>query len=153
MNSTESDAIADIIETILCPICYLAMTPPLRTPMITPECGHTICQQCISKVKECPLCNHYFSTPLKNIVVGQVSDILQKKGLIPVDLNPPPPSNNKLIPKIEGICTFVVTSNNPIWQKSYECKTCHTSGFCEICSIKCHKDHEISLIRDGPGQK
>lgn len=151
MTNTESSAIEEIVEIIQCPICYLAMTPPLRTPMIFHECGHTICQQCVSKIKECPLCNQLFSTPSKNILIYQISDALQKKGLIPIDLNPPPASENKLIQKIDPLCTFSATGSMPIWQKSYECKTCHTAGFCEICANNCHQNHEISLIKDGPG--
>lgn len=150
-QSIESNSIEEIIEIIQCPICYLAMTPPLRTPMITPECGHTICQQCISKVKECPICNHIFSTPLKNILVCQIADVLQKKKLIPEDINPLPTQENKLIPKIEGICTITATGDKKIWQKYYQCKTCNTSGFCELCSKACHNGHDVLLIKDGTG--
>ena len=153
-QEAESNYINEIIEAIQCPICYLSMTPPLRNPMILPECGHTVCSECISKVKVCPLCKQCFSSPAKNMLAIQIADVLQKNDLIPIDLNPPPPTENKLIPKIEGICTYFSAGPIPIFQKWFQCKTCHIteeSGFCEVCANRCHKGHDIYLVREGPG--
>lgn len=135
----------DLIESIKCPICCLAMVPPLRSPMIIPECGHTACESCISKVHECPFCKQEFSKPISNITLLGIVDNLNQKNLIPQDINPPPPSENKLLPKIEPLCTRLATNKHYIKQKSYDCRSCHITypnGVCEVCVNRCHKGHE-----------
>lgn len=138
----------DLIESIKCPICCLAMVPPLRSPMIIPECGHTACESCISKVHECPFCKQEFNKAISNITLLGIVDNLIQKNLIPQDINPPPPFENKLLPKIEPLCTYLATGKHYIAQKSYECKTCGVTGHygvCEVCVNRCHKGHETNL--------
>lgn len=137
-----------LFNEIQCPICYLAMLPPLRTPMIFPDCGHTFCEACISKLKKCPLCHHSITKPIKNILALQLIDSFDHKQSIPIEINPPPPAENKLIPKIDPICTFAASGEKFISQKSYQCKTCNiveNKIFCEICAKKCHNGHDIYL--------
>lgn len=137
-----------LLDNIQCPLCCLAMLPPLRTPMIIPECGHTICESCISKLKECPFCHHPISKTTRNILVLQIIDTLDHKKLIPEFLNPPPPQENKLIPKIDNYCTFASSGPKYINQRFYCCKTCKiigNKGICEVCARKCHKGHDVSL--------
>lgn len=144
----QNNLLDNLLENILCPICYLAMVPPQRTPIVIPGCGHTICETCISKIQQCPLCHQRISNPTKNVLVLQIIDYLNQNHLIPPDINPPLPSDNKLIPKIEPICTFAATGQNYIIQKWYQCRTCKIGGnfgFCEICLKKCHKNHDTYL--------
>ena len=140
--------IDNLISNIKCPICYLAMVSPVRSPMIITECGHTFCEICISDLHECPICHHPIKKFIKNILMQQLVDMINQKHLIPVELNPPLPSENKLIPKIEPICTFAATGENYIKQKGYQCRTCKITGnlaICEICIKKCHKGHDVYL--------
>lgn len=143
---SEKNFIDSFIESIQCPICYLAMVPPFHTPMIIPECGHTFCETCISSLNDCPFCHQKFTKPVKNILIHQIIDSANQNHLIPPELNPPPPSINKLVPKIEAICTYSATDKTYGIQKWYQCRTCNISGncgFCEICAKICHKGHDV----------
>lgn len=143
----DKDSFETLLDNLQCPLCCLAMLPPLRAPMIIPGCGHTICETCISKLHECPFCHHEISNPVRNIIVLQILDTLDHQKLIPTILNPPPPQPNKLIPKVDHICTYNASGNRYIKQKFYHCKTCSiigNSGICEVCVQKCHKGHDVS---------
>ena len=144
-----SDKFIDsVIENIQCPICYLAMLPPHHVPMIIPGCGHTICESCLSRIHECPLCHQTIANPTKNIFAIQIIDSMNQNKLIPPELSPPAPSDNKLLPKIDPICTFAATGEKFITQNWYQCRTCKISGnygFCEICAKKCHNGHDVYL--------
>ena len=63
--------------------------------------------------------------------------------------NPPPPYENKLIPRIDPICTYIATGKTYIKQKCYQCRTCQISGdngFCEICAKTCHAGHDVYYV-------
>lgn len=148
MNSEQYETLLDNLQ---CPLCCLAMLPPLRAPMVLPQCGHTICETCISKLRECPFCHSAFSKPVRNVVLLQIIDTLDHQKLIPTWLNPPPPTENKLIPKIEPICTVAATGSNYIDQRFYHCRTCNIigdCGVCEVCARNCHKGHDIYIGDD-----
>lgn len=149
----DQDSYDTLLDNLQCPLCCLVMLPPLRSPMIIPECGHTICQTCISKLRECPFCHHSISNPVKNILVLQIIDTLNHQNLIPTFLNPPPPQPNKLIPKIECFCTSAASGTQYISQKSYFCKTCNITGdycICEVCARTCHNGHDVILCKNSP---
>lgn len=151
---TEQRFISSVIESIQCPICYLAMVPPSRTPMVIPECGHTICESCIASIKECPFCHQKFTNPAKNIILLQIADSANQNHLIPADLNPPPPAINKLVSQIKHLCTFAATDETPGIQKCYQCRTCKITGddgFCEVCANNCHKGHNVYLKESSTG--
>ena len=149
---SKSSHISDdkLLDNIQCPVCYLAMLPPARSPMIIPACGHTVCEYCILKLEECPLCHKKIAKPTKNMLAAQLIDSIKQDINIPPEINPPPPSVNKLIPKIVPICTLVTVGKN-CNQKFYHCVTCKILGdnfICEICASKCHNGHEIMLIKE-----
>ncbi|KAK8848013.1 hypothetical protein M9Y10_019066 [Tritrichomonas musculus] len=146
--------IENLLENIQCPVCYLAMLPPSRTPMIILKCGHTVCESCISKIIECPFCHQPINKWTKNVLILQLTDSINRKHLISPELNPPQPPDNKLIPKIEPICTFASTGDKFIKQKWYQCRTCKITGdcgICEICAKKCHKGHDVFLHSSSRG--
>lgn len=55
-----------------CPICTLYMAPPIR------QCstGHSICEPCIIKLKQCPLCTSEF-TQARNLSLESLASRLQ----------------------------------------------------------------------------
>jgi hypothetical protein len=49
-----------------------------------------------------------------------------------------------------GSCTFTQTGEHHCPQYWYECKTCEMvngDGICTVCAAKCHKGHELSLLK------
>lgn len=145
MNQEQFEALLDNIQ---CPLCCLAMLPPKRAPMVLPQCGHTVCESCLAKLHDCPFCHTVFSKPVRNVLLQQIIDSLYQQKLIPDWINPPPPAENKLIPKIEPVCTAAASGTKYICQKFYKCRTCNitgNSGFCEVCAKCCHKGHDVYL--------
>lgn len=145
----DKESLEALLDNIICPICYLAMIPSSRAPMIIPGCGHTICEVCLKKLHDCPFCHKVIDDPVRNVSLLQIIDELEHRNLIPLKLNPPPPANNKLIPKIEPICTFFASGDKCIDQKVYQCRTCGTNeniNLCETCAHVCHKGHDVFLV-------
>ena len=80
-----------------CPVCFEAMIPPERSPMLLFPCGHTFCEQCINRQKkiakhQCPFCrakieriaiNHSRKFILYNLFVDPASYFYLLKKLMP----------------------------------------------------------------------
>ena len=83
-----------------CPICSLVMSSPGRDPIIT-SCGHTICQECLSKLQsqKCPICNNPIVSSIKNNSISEVIEYF-KSHSIPHDPNPPSQPLSQTTPPI-----------------------------------------------------
>lgn len=138
----------EMIEVITCPICYLVMSAPVRTPMLLVDCGHSICSECLKHLKKCPICSKKILQYVPNINLSQIVDIMFRSKQIPEDINPLPPP--ELAKKPESIvnlfCTFAASEKTYIEQPWYHCETCgltNSLGCCEICAKTCHKGHKV----------
>jgi hypothetical protein len=72
------------IDPFICPICYLAMTPLSRSPMIL-NCNHVICKTCLFKYdhKNCLICGVGFSTFKVDENLSQAIEKYQQDHSIP----------------------------------------------------------------------
>ena len=59
-NSDHSFPIEELIDILECPICLISLT---TSPIYRCENGHLLCNQCRSKVENCPECR----IPLGNL--------------------------------------------------------------------------------------
>lgn len=77
LATSSSISSTNLLDNLLCPICHLVMLPPNRTPMIIPGCGHTICEDCISKLDECPFCHQKFVKATRNMRAVQLIESIK----------------------------------------------------------------------------
>lgn len=153
MTESQKEATRQVIETLVCPICYLAMAGMNREPMVLP-CGHSYCKQCLTHITSCPLCSTPFSKATRNISLLQIAEIMNSSGLIPDEFNPPPPKPITWVKPIQPVCTFAATEDKYIEQDWYQCVTCGISGsegFCSTCKDICHKGHDVIFMRRSQG--
>ena len=66
-------------EEFMCPICYEEMLPPKRRPMMLFPCGHSLCEDCLTRQqatgrKKCPVCSTPFSSAAVNFSLKNAAE-------------------------------------------------------------------------------
>lgn len=88
MGSVRNAYLRDMLPSLRCPICIRSYSSTHRAQILVP-CGHSVCEDSMSRLARCPICRSAIETTVPNRELMTVLDIA-KKTLTP-------PSENRFL--------------------------------------------------------
>jgi len=144
-------AVGGIAKQIECPICYEMFNSQLKVPMVI-GCGHTVCNQCIKNMSNCPICKFNFrkggntNLPKKNFTLLKLLEdsslresiqLLQAQGQSSLPFQP-------VTPVITDSSAFASLCEKTLLGETILCSDC-MEIICETCQRQMHHNHNLKL--------